>query len=121
MTTARHVWFGAVLMVVALVLAGLSTLTFLRAGETGERLDGHRQKVSELLAEAESVKETDQGRYDELSGEAARYLGFADADDEEYRSQFTSAAVLAAGAAVSLGGCLVLFLLRARSPRARRV
>ncbi|MEU1882318.1 hypothetical protein ABZ470_33870 [Streptosporangium sp. NPDC020072] len=120
MTTARRMWFGAALVAVALVLAGLSTLAFLRAGETGERLDGHRQKVSDLLAEAEAVKEKDQRRYDELTAEAERYLGFAGTDDEEHRSQFTSAALLGAGASASLAGCLILFLVRTRAPRPRR-
>ncbi|MBB4915815.1 hypothetical protein [Streptosporangium saharense] len=121
MTTARRRWIGVALVALALVLAGLSTLTFLRAEETRERLDGQRRKVAELLAEADGVKETDQVRHDELAGEAARYSGFAAADEEEYGSRHTAAVLLGAGASASLAGCLILLLPAVRGSRRQRV
>ncbi|MEV8631465.1 hypothetical protein AB0395_07385 [Streptosporangium sp. NPDC051023] len=120
MRTARWKWFAAGFAVAALALAGLGVLVFLRAGATQERLDGHREKAAALFLEADTLKETDPGRYDEVTGEAGRYTGFAEADQQEYESQFTGALLLGSGAAACLAGCFVLYLSnvgrRSRSP-----
>ncbi|MGV9774871.1 hypothetical protein [Streptosporangium sp. NPDC003464] len=108
----RKTWFGTGLLVVALIVTGLSASVFLRAGATQERIDGHLRKAAGLLSEAETVKGTDPGRYEELTREADRYAGFADADQEEYGSQSSGAWLLAAGAAGCLAGCFIVLLPR---------
>ncbi|MEV7007046.1 hypothetical protein [Streptosporangium sp. NPDC051022] len=114
-------WFGAGLLIMALLAAGLSTVVLLRAGETRERIDGNLQKAAELLREADTAKGTDPGRSDELTQEAARYTGFAEADQGEYDSRSMGGWLFAAGAAGCLAGGLVLMLVpgrrESRSPR----
>jgi hypothetical protein len=115
----RKSWFGAGLLVVALLLAGLSGFVFLRASATQERIDGHLQKAAGLLSEAGAVKETEPGRHDELTREADRYTGFAEADLEEHDSQHSSAWLLAAGAIGCLAGSFIVFSLRGGRRAAR--
>ncbi|WP_344968503.1 hypothetical protein [Streptosporangium fragile] len=117
-TVRRKPLIGTGLLVVALLLLGVSIFLFLRASDTQERIDGHLQKATGLLSEAESVKETDPGRHDELTREANRYTWFAETDQEEHSSQYSSAWLLAAGAAGCLTGGLIVFLSRGgRAPR----
>ncbi|MFC4058132.1 hypothetical protein ACFOWE_07485 [Planomonospora corallina] len=103
-------WLGAGLLVAALVAAGVSVLAFSRAAETQERLESHLAKAGALLKEAESVKEADPARHEELKQEAGRYTSYAESDGEEHAAQRDGARYLAAGAVAGLagGGALII-------------
>ncbi|WP_133061645.1 hypothetical protein [Streptosporangium minutum] len=110
---------GAVLLVAGLIAGALGVFAFSRAGETAARLDGHLQKATELLREAEAVKETEPERYEELRQDADRRAGFAESDQEEHSSQLQGGWILAgAGGAGLVGGVVLLALHRFRiTPR----
>ncbi|GGK57754.1 hypothetical protein Ppa06_16050 [Planomonospora parontospora subsp. parontospora] len=110
-------WVGAGLLVVGLVAAGLSAFAFSRAGETAARIDASLQAAEDLLREAESVKESDPARYEQLTGEAGRRAQFAELDQEERDSQTQGAQLLAAGAVAGLAGGAGLLVIGRRRAR----
>ncbi|MFD8560384.1 hypothetical protein ACWDOR_16585 [Streptosporangium canum] len=106
---------GAVLLVAGLIAGALGVFAFSRASETAARLDGHLQKATELLREAEAVKATEPERYEMLRQDADRRAGFAESDQEEHSSQLQGGWILTgAGGAGLVGGVVLLALHRFR-------
>ncbi|MER5419283.1 hypothetical protein [Streptosporangium roseum] len=106
---------GAVLLVAGLIAGALGVFALSRASDTAARLEGHLQAATELLREAEAVKETEPERYEQLKQDADRRAGFAESDQEEYSSQSQGGWSLAgAGGAGLVGGVILLALHRFR-------
>ncbi|MBB2909389.1 hypothetical protein FHS43_000635 [Streptosporangium becharense] len=114
-------WLGAVLLVAGLGAGVLSGVALSRASETRERIDSSLQRASELISEAETVKETDPAKYEELLAEARRSTNFAELDQQEYFTQSDGGWYLAGGAGAGvIGGTVLLAVYRFRIvPRQR--
>ncbi|WP_068926007.1 hypothetical protein [Planobispora rosea] len=104
-----------VAMVLGLLVGAASAIPFSRASETGARADSHLTKAEELTREADSVKESDPARHEQLTQEIDKWTGFASTDLAEQSSQQGGAwAMLAAGSGLLIGGGLIFVLTRRR-------
>ncbi|GIH77822.1 hypothetical protein [Planobispora longispora] len=104
-----------VAMVLGLLIGAASAIPFSRASETGARVDSHLAKAEELTREADSVKESDPARHEQLTQEIGKWSGYASSDLAEQSSQQGGAwAVLAVGGGLLIGGGLIFVLTRRR-------
>ncbi|GIH94217.1 hypothetical protein ACFFMN_22560 [Planobispora siamensis] len=108
-------WVGIAAIVIGLLVAGASVIPLSRASETGARVESHLAKAEELSREAETVKESDPARYEQLTQEIEKWNGFASTDlDEESTQRTAGLAMAAGGGGFLIGGVIVVILLRRR-------
>ncbi|MBG0832591.1 hypothetical protein HS041_33380 [Planomonospora sp. ID67723] len=112
----RKAWLGIALLLLGLVVGAVSTVPFSRASETGARIESHLDEAEQTLREADAVKESDPARYDQLTQEAGRWAGFAEANQEEHSSQRTAAWAMAGGAFVLVAAGTLVFAASRRGP-----